>query len=155
MESEVVTSSDICPRNCDMKESVFRAWHLKEASLSAALSSTNIRIVEQASPPRAPFSPDIPRNLGIGLIIGLTTGVALAVSGRATFNRSGRAAVPKNASYVDVTPPGGVASTANVLATLQTYRSGVYVAAPYCLQPIDLQWAELWHRARAGTIRLN
>src|SRR6202011_3350875 len=49
---------------------------LKEASLSAALSSTNVRIVEQASPPRAPFSPNIPRSLGIALLIGLTSGVA-------------------------------------------------------------------------------
>ncbi|HXW91052.1 MAG TPA: polysaccharide biosynthesis tyrosine autokinase [Terriglobales bacterium] len=51
---------------------------LKEASLSAGLSSTNVHIVDVASAPPAPFTPDIPRNLGIGLLIGLTTGLALA-----------------------------------------------------------------------------
>ena len=51
---------------------------LKEAGLSAGLSATNIRIVDLASPPGAPFTLDIPRNLGIGLLLGLTGGVALA-----------------------------------------------------------------------------
>lgn len=66
---------------------------------------------------------------GVGLQGVATTGLALAVSGRATFSRSGRASVPINASYVDVTVPGGLSSSANVLATLQSYRAGVYVAA--------------------------
>jgi hypothetical protein len=51
------------------------------------------------------------------------------VVGRAVFTRSGRAGIPKGKTYVDVTVPGGLGSTANVLATLQVYRVGVYVAA--------------------------
>jgi polysaccharide biosynthesis transport protein len=51
---------------------------LKQASLSAGLSSTNVHILDLASPPLAPFAPDIPRNLGIGFLVGLTSGVALA-----------------------------------------------------------------------------
>jgi succinoglycan biosynthesis transport protein ExoP len=51
---------------------------LKEAGLSAGLSSTNVHIVDPASPPPAPFTPDIPRNLEIAFLIGLTSGVALA-----------------------------------------------------------------------------
>jgi polysaccharide biosynthesis transport protein len=51
---------------------------LKEAGLSAALSSTNVHIVDAAGIPPVPFTPDIPRNLGIGFLIGLTGGVALA-----------------------------------------------------------------------------
>jgi hypothetical protein len=57
------------------------------------------------------------------------SGPALRVDGRATFSRSGRASVAANKSHVDVTPSGGLASSANVLATLQRKRSGVYVAA--------------------------
>ena len=49
--------------------------------------------------------------------------------GRTSFARSGRASVPKNKKYVDVTVTGGLGSTANVLATLQLNRSGVSVAA--------------------------
>jgi len=51
---------------------------LKEAGLLAGLSSTNVHVVDLASPPLCPFKPDIPRNLGIGFLIGLTSAVALA-----------------------------------------------------------------------------
>ena len=51
---------------------------LKEASLEAGLHSNNIRIVDSARVPLSPSSPDIPRNLGIGLILGLCGGVGLA-----------------------------------------------------------------------------
>jgi succinoglycan biosynthesis transport protein ExoP len=51
---------------------------LKEAGLSAGLRSTNVHIVDSASVPPAPFTPDIPRNVGIGLLIGLAGGIAVA-----------------------------------------------------------------------------
>ena len=57
------------------------------------------------------------------------TGDALNVSGRVKMDRSGRASVPANKDYVDVTVPGGVASTALGFANLQAKRAGVYVAA--------------------------
>lgn len=66
---------------------------------------------------------------GIGVQAVATTGIALAVSGRATFSRSGRVNVPANRAYVDVTVPGGLSSAANVLATLQLIRTGVWVSA--------------------------
>jgi hypothetical protein len=57
------------------------------------------------------------------------TGSALQVNGRARFTRSGRASVPKSRSYVDITVPGGLSTTtSSILATIQTYRSGVSVA---------------------------
>ena len=57
------------------------------------------------------------------------TGYALDVLGRTRFNRAGRVSVAANHAYVDVAVPGGLASTAFLIATLQTYRTGVYVAA--------------------------
>ena len=51
------------------------------------------------------------------------------VVGRAVFTRSGRVNIPKGKAFVDVTVAGGLGPSANVLATLQTYRPGVYVAA--------------------------
>lgn len=66
---------------------------------------------------------------GVGVLALATSGQALVVNGRAIFTRSGRANVPANQSYVDVTIPGGLSSAANVLATIQTYRPGVAVAA--------------------------
>ena len=56
-------------------------------------------------------------------------GTGLLVTGRARFDRSGLANVPKRRQYVDVTVPGGLVSTSLVIATLQTYRPGVAVSS--------------------------
>jgi hypothetical protein len=64
---------------------------------------------------------------GVGVRATATTGVALAVAGRATFSRSGKVTIPVGVKYIDVTVPGGLASTAMAFATLQYLRSGVYV----------------------------
>ena len=65
---------------------------------------------------------------GVGVYAGATAGgTALSVNGRATFTRSGRASVAANKRSVDITVPGGLAPTTLVVATLETYRSGVWV----------------------------
>jgi len=68
---------------------------------------------------------------GTGVVATATTGIGLAVTGRATFSMSGKASIPANASYVDVTvvAGGSLASSAIVFATLQLPRSGVVVVA--------------------------
>jgi len=66
---------------------------------------------------------------GIGVQAVATTGVALAVSGRATFSRSGKVNVATGASSVDVTVAGGLTSSAIAFATVQFLHSGLYVVA--------------------------
>ncbi len=51
---------------------------LKEASLAAALNSSNIRIVDKARVPMVPARPNIPRNLEYALVLGLIGGIAIA-----------------------------------------------------------------------------
>ncbi len=51
---------------------------LKEASLAAALNSSNIRIVDKARVPMFPARPNIPRNLEYALMLGLIGGIAIA-----------------------------------------------------------------------------
>ena len=51
---------------------------LKEATLEAGLHSNNIRVVDSARVPLVPSSPDIPRNLAIGIVLGLSGGIGLA-----------------------------------------------------------------------------
>ena len=51
---------------------------LKEAGVMTGLRSSNVRIVDPASAPTAPSSPNIPRNLMISLLVGLAGGVSLA-----------------------------------------------------------------------------
>jgi exopolysaccharide transport family protein len=51
---------------------------LKEAGVTAGLKSNNIRPVDQARVPPYPAEPNVPRNLGFALALGLTTGIGLA-----------------------------------------------------------------------------
>ena len=51
---------------------------LKEAGVSAGLRSSNIRVVDVARIPTSPIKPNVPRNIELGLILGLACGVALA-----------------------------------------------------------------------------
>jgi succinoglycan biosynthesis transport protein ExoP len=51
---------------------------MKEAGVSAGLKSNNFRIVDVARVPTAPVEPNIPRNLGFGFVLGLSSGVGLA-----------------------------------------------------------------------------
>ena len=57
-----------------------------------------------------------------------TTGVALQVTGRAKFSRSGRASISAGKAHRTVIVTGMTTSNL-VIATLQTRRTGVYVAA--------------------------
>ncbi len=51
---------------------------LKEAGVTAGLRSNNIRQVDRARTPAGPSEPNIPRNLGFALVLGLTSGIGLA-----------------------------------------------------------------------------
>ncbi len=51
---------------------------LKEASLLAGLNASNIRIVDMARVPLHPARPNIPRNMGFAVLLGLVGGVAAA-----------------------------------------------------------------------------
>ena len=59
---------------------------LKEAGLSAGLRSGNIRIYDPARAPKAPAEPNIPRNLSIAFVVGLSLGIGLAFSLEALDN---------------------------------------------------------------------
>jgi polysaccharide biosynthesis transport protein len=52
---------------------------LKEAGVSAGLRSSNIRVVDIARTPTYPISPNVRRNLVLGLLLGLGLGMGLAL----------------------------------------------------------------------------
>ena len=51
---------------------------LKEASVTAGLRSSNIRVVDVARVPIQPSKPNVPRNIALGFLLGLLGGVGLA-----------------------------------------------------------------------------
>jgi polysaccharide biosynthesis transport protein len=52
---------------------------LKEAGVSAGLRSSNIRVVDIARTPTYPITPNVHRNLVVGLFLGLSLGIGLAL----------------------------------------------------------------------------
>src|SRR5262249_1094270 len=52
---------------------------LKEASIASALRASNIRPVDPAEPPGGPYKPDVFRSTVVGLLTGISIGVAFAV----------------------------------------------------------------------------
>lgn len=52
---------------------------MKEADLRRMMNTNNIRLVDPPTEPKAPVSPRVPANVGVGLLVGLLIGIALAV----------------------------------------------------------------------------
>jgi succinoglycan biosynthesis transport protein ExoP len=60
--------------------------NLKEAGISAGLTSTNVQIVDSARTPTFPSQPNVPRNLEVGLLFGIIAGIVLALTNEALDN---------------------------------------------------------------------
>jgi len=52
----------------------------KETDISASAAVNNVRIIEPAEMPRAPFSPNISRSAALGLILGLFLGIGVVLA---------------------------------------------------------------------------
>src|SRR5258708_11526192 len=71
---------NILKREVDTNKQVYDGLlqRLKEASVSASLKASNIRIVDAAEPPTKPVKQKIPLNLGVAAILGLGLGFCAA-----------------------------------------------------------------------------
>jgi capsular exopolysaccharide synthesis family protein len=78
---------------------------LKEAGVSAGLRSSNIRIVDVARVPTSPSAPNIPRNIVLGLALGLLGGVGLAFV-LESFDNTVR--TPEEAQIISALPSLGI-----------------------------------------------
>ncbi len=67
-------------RDADSNRQLYQSLlqRLKEASVTAGLRSSNIRVIDVARIPLAPDKPNVPRNIALGFLLGLVGGVALA-----------------------------------------------------------------------------
>jgi len=67
-------------RDADTNRELYQSLlqRLKEASVSAGLRSSNIRVVDVARIPVIPAKPDVPLNIAFGFVLGLVGGVGIA-----------------------------------------------------------------------------
>jgi polysaccharide biosynthesis transport protein len=80
-ESEKAVQYDVMKHEVESNRQLYDAMlqQLKQATLSAALRASNIRVVDPAKFPKQPHSPDIPISTAIGLLSGVLLGALFAI----------------------------------------------------------------------------
>lgn len=78
--SEAAIEYTALKRDADTNRQLYQdlLQRLKEASVTAGLRSSNIRVVDVARIPIEPAKPNVPRNIALGFLLGLAGGVGLA-----------------------------------------------------------------------------
>ena len=78
--NESAIEYSVLKRDADSNRQLYQdlLQRLKEAGVSAGLRSSNIRVVDVARTPTNPIKPNVPRNIELGLILGLACGIGLA-----------------------------------------------------------------------------
>jgi succinoglycan biosynthesis transport protein ExoP len=79
--NESAAEFDILKHGADSASDLYDALQtkLKEAGITAGLNSNNIDVIDRASEPARPISPQKKRDLALGLLGGLLVGIALAL----------------------------------------------------------------------------
>jgi polysaccharide biosynthesis transport protein len=79
--SELMVQYNILKRDAEANKSVYDGLltKLKEAGISAALQSSNIRVVDPAMVPSFPSRPSKARNVALAFLVGLVGGIGLAL----------------------------------------------------------------------------
>jgi capsular exopolysaccharide synthesis family protein len=94
-------------RDADSSRTIYEGMlsKQKEALVTAGLKSNTIRIIDPARAPVLPAHPNVPRNMLIGLLLGLTSGIALAFVQEMLDNT---VKTPEEVQYLTQLPPLGM-----------------------------------------------
>src|SRR5207244_8116799 len=106
---------------------------LKAAGVTAGLRSNNIRQVDIARAPGAPTEPNIPRNLGFGFVLGLTSGIGLAFLLEGLDNT---VRTPEQAQAISGLPSLGMIPLGSKIGAEAGAKQGLVVASSK--EPVEL-----------------
>jgi polysaccharide biosynthesis transport protein len=102
---------NILKREADTNRQIYESMlqRVKESSIASAMRASNVRVIDPARPPEAPYKPSLPFNGAAGMLCGVMLGAAVAVT-RSRANRSLRE--PGDASRLLGLPELGVIPSA-------------------------------------------
>ena len=88
-DSEKSIQYDLLKHEAETNRQIYQAMlqRVKRIKHSSAMKATNVRVLDQATPPEHPYKPNLPVNIGAGLVCGLMLGVVVVV-GKARNNAS-------------------------------------------------------------------
>lgn len=68
---------DTLRREVDANRQLYESMlqKVKEAGIASAMKATNVRVVDEATPPAEPYKPNVPLNAGLGLLSGTCLGI--------------------------------------------------------------------------------
>jgi succinoglycan biosynthesis transport protein ExoP len=80
-DAEKSVQYNILKREVDSSRTLYESMlgRVKESGIAAAMRASNIRVVDDALPPTAPYKPSFPRNAALGLFGGLFLGAAVLI----------------------------------------------------------------------------
>jgi capsular exopolysaccharide synthesis family protein len=110
-QSEKSIQYNILKREVDSNRQLYDAMlqKMKEASVASAMRASNVRVVDAAKPPKLPYKPNIPTNVGLGLLSGIFVGISFVIMrerANRTLQQPGDAAHYLNLVELGVIPSG-------------------------------------------------
>jgi succinoglycan biosynthesis transport protein ExoP len=119
--NEKAIDFSILKRDLDANRTLYEGLlqKLKEAGVAAGLRSSNIRVVDIARVPTDPAVPNLPRNLGLSLAIGLVGGVILSFAIEALDNT---VQTPDQVQAITGTPSLGLVPESKLLEGVRIPR---------------------------------
>jgi capsular exopolysaccharide synthesis family protein len=124
---------NILKKEVDANRDIYQSMlqRVKEASIVAALKSSDVRVVSPAIPPSSPYRPSLPLNLGLGFLAGLvfaTLYILVIERADASLRSPGQSVKHLNVPELAVIPSARIGNSERIPLTLRNL-SGAIAAA--------------------------
>lgn len=111
LEGEKSIQYNILKREVDSNRQLYDSMlaQLKQSSIASAMRASNLRVVDLAKVPAAPYKPDLKQSLGVGTLAGVFLGAAFIVArfrANRTIQQPGECALFLNIPELGIIPSG-------------------------------------------------